>query len=65
MLNALPADKIEALLIAHNSNYGVILILECSENAKTIVKSNRFLQIKTTYYNPIQKVNRTKYQRHL
>ena len=55
MLNALPTDKKEILLIAHNSDYGCIFILECLQNVKHIVKSNRLLQIQATYFNPIHK----------
>ena len=44
MLNALPTGKKEILLIAH--------ILEYLQNVQPIVKSDRFLQIKATYYNP-------------
>ena len=52
MLNALPTDKGEILLIAHNSNYDCRFILEYLNIVKPIVKSNRFLNIKATYYNP-------------
>ena len=55
MLNVLPSDKGEILLIAHNSDYDCIFILEYVQNVKPIVKSNRFLQIKATYYNPKSK----------
>ena len=55
MLNNLPTYKKDILLIAHNSDYDCIFILEYLQNVKPIVKSNRFLQIKATYYNPIQK----------
>ena len=51
MLNALPTDKKEILLIAHNSDYDCRFILEYLQNVKPIVKSNRFLQIKATHYN--------------
>ena len=50
-LNALPTDKKEILLIAHKSDYGCRFIVEYLQNVKPIVKSNRFLQIKATYYN--------------
>ena len=40
MLNALPHDKGETLLIAHNSGYGRF-ILEYLSNVQPIVKSNR------------------------
>ena len=43
------------LLIAHNSDYDCIFILEYLQNVKPIVKNNRCLQIKATYYNPIHK----------
>ena len=43
MLNALPTDKGEILLIAPNSNYDCIFILEYLQNVKSIVKSNRCL----------------------
>ena len=55
MLNALPHDKGDILLIAHNSDYDCRFILEYLQNVKPIVKSNRFLQMKATYYNPIAK----------
>ena len=52
VLNALPTDEKEILLIAHNSDYDCRFILEYLQNVKPIVKSNRFLQIEATYYNP-------------
>jgi hypothetical protein len=52
MLNSLPHDKGDLLLIAHNSDYDCRFILEYLQNVKPIVKSGRFLQIKATYYNP-------------
>ena len=55
MLNALPTDKKDILLIAHNSDYDCIFILEYLQNAKPIVKSGRFLQTNATYYNPKSK----------
>ena len=55
MLNGLPTDKGVILLIAHNSDYDCRFILEHLQNKQPIVKSNRFLQIKATYYNPILK----------
>ena len=55
MLNALPTGKKEILLIAHNSDYDCRFILEYLQNVKPIVKSDRFPQIKATYYNPIRK----------
>ena len=60
MLNALPHDNGDILLIAHNSDYDCIFILEYLYNVQPIVNSNRFLQIKTTYYNPIDKQYYTK-----
>ena len=55
MLSALPTDKKEILLIAHNSDYDCRFILEYLQHVLPIVKSGRFLQIKATYYNPIRK----------
>ena len=55
MLNNSPIDKHGILLVAHNSDYDCIFIFKYLQNVKPIVKSNRFLQIKATYYNPIQK----------
>ena len=55
MLNALPTDNAEILLIAHTSDYDCRFILEYLQNVKPIVTSNRFLQVKATYYNPIAK----------
>ena len=46
MLNALPTDRKEILLIAHNSDYDCRFILESLQNVKPIVKGGRFLQIK-------------------
>ena len=56
MLNALPADKKDILLIAHSSDYDYIFILEYLQNVQPIMKSVRFLQIKATYSNPIRKI---------
>ena len=55
MFNALPIDKKEHLLIAHNSDYDCSFYLEHLQNTKPIVKSDRLSQIKATYYNPIRK----------
>ena len=55
MLNALPTDKNEILLIAQNSDCDCRFILEYLQNVKPIVKSDRFLQLKATCYNPIRK----------
>ena len=52
MLNAVPTDNKEILLIAHNSDYDCRFILEYLQNVKPIVKSGRLLQIKATCYNP-------------
>ena len=52
LLNALPTDKKEILLIAHNSDYDCRFILEYLQNVQPIVKSGRLLQVKATYYNP-------------
>ena len=57
MLNALPHDKGDILLIAHNSDYDCKCILEYLQNVQPIVKSDILLQIKATYYNPIRKKN--------
>ena len=50
MLNALPTDKKEILLIAHNSDCR--FSLECLQNVKPIVKSYRFLQIESNLLQP-------------
>ena len=55
MLNSLPTDKHEILLIAHNSDYDCRFILQYLQDTMPIVKGGRFLQIKATYYNPIVK----------
>ena len=52
MLNALPTHKKEILLIAHNSHCDCRCILKDLPNVTPIVKSNRFLHVKATYYNP-------------
>ena len=52
VLNALPTDKKDILLIAHNSDYDCRFVLEYLQNVKPIVKSDICLQIKATYYNP-------------
>ena len=57
MLNASPADKGEILLIAHSSDYDCRCILEFLTNVEPIVKSDRFLHIKATCYNPNAKKN--------
>ena len=57
MLNALPHDKGDNLLIAHNSDYDCRLISEYLQSVQPIVKSDRFLQIKATYCNPIRNNN--------
>ena len=55
MLDYLPTDKHDILLIADNSDYGCIFVLKSLHNVKPDVKSNRFLQIKATCCNPMQK----------
>ena len=55
MSNGLPTDKKEILLVAHNSDYDCRFILEHLQTKRSIVKSNRFLQIEATCYNPIHK----------
>ena len=55
MLNSLPTDKTEILLIAHNSDYDCRFLLDYIQTVKPILKSGRFLQIKATYYNPVHK----------
>ena len=50
MLNALPTDKDELLLIAHNSNYDCRFILKYLQKVTTIQKDGRFLQVKAEYY---------------
>ena len=44
MLNALPTDNTDRLLIAHTSDCDCRLILEYLENVKPIVKGGHFLQ---------------------
>ena len=41
MLNAIPTDKDEILLVAHNSDYDCRFSLEYLENVKPIVKGGR------------------------
>ena len=55
MTHVLPTDKHDILLVAHNSDYDCIFILEYLENVKPIVKGGRFLQIKSTYDNPMKR----------
>ena len=55
MLNGLPTDKDELLLIAHNSDYDCRCIFQYLRNPKPIIKGRRFLQTKEAYYNPIVK----------
>ena len=55
MLNALPTDRKEISLIAHNSDYGCTCILEYLQNVKPNVKVIGFLQIKATHFNPAHK----------
>ena len=53
MLNDLPTDKHEIILIAHNADYDCRFIQQYLQNVSPSVKSNRFLLIKGIYYNPI------------
>ena len=55
MLNHLPTDKHEIILITHNANYGCRFIQRHLQNVRPIVKSNRVLMLKCNYYNPIHK----------
>ena len=55
MLDALPTGKNTILLTARNSDYDCRFILKSLEKVNTIVKGCRFLQIKATYYNPIER----------
>jgi len=55
MLNALPTDKDELLLIAHNSDYDCRFILQYLQNPKPMIEGGRFLQIKAPCYNPLVK----------
>ena len=48
LLNALPTDKGDILLIAHNSDYDCSFILQYLMHPEPIVKDGRFLQIKAT-----------------
>ena len=57
MLDALPIGGNDILLIAHNSDYDCIFVLEYLENVKPIVNGGRFLQIKATYYNLTKRKN--------
>ena len=59
MLYNLPTDKHEMLLIAHSSGYVCRFILKYLEHVKPIVKSNRFLQIKSTLLQPNSKTKTT------
>ena len=59
MLNALPTDKGQILLIAHNSDYGCIFILAYLQHVKPTVKSDRLLQIRATCFNPKAKTKIT------
>ena len=55
MLNYLPTDKQQFLSIAHDSDHDCRIPLPILQNVQPIVKSNRLLHIKATYYNPILK----------
>ena len=54
LLNNLPTNKHEILLIAHNANYDGRFI-QYFQNVRPIVKSNRILMLKGIYYNPTHK----------
>ena len=47
--------KDEISLIAHNSDYGCIFLLEYLEIVKPVAKCEKLLQIRATYYNPKSK----------
>ena len=53
MLNNLPTDTHEIILIAHNANHDCRFIKQYLQNVRPIVKSNRMLMSKGIYYNPI------------
>ena len=55
MINNLPTNKYEILLIAHNANYDCRLIQQYLQNVRPIVKSNRILMLKGIYHNPTHK----------
>ena len=56
MVSALPTDRKEILLIAHNSDDDCRFILEYLQNVEPIAKkSDRSSQIKARYYNPKSK----------
>ena len=46
MLNNLPTDKHEIILIAHTANYDCRFIQQYLQNVRPIVKSNRMLMVK-------------------
>ena len=55
MLNNLPTDKHEIILIAHNINYDCRFIQQYLQHVIPIVKSHRILMFKGICYNPIHK----------
>ena len=55
MLNNLPTDKHEIILIAYNANCDCRFIQQYVQNVRPIVKSNRMRMLKGIYYNPIHK----------
>ena len=57
MLNNLPTDKHEIILIAHNANYDCRFVQHYLQHVRHIVKRNRMLMLKGIYYNPIHKTN--------
>ena len=52
MLNALPTDKKEILLIVHKSDYDCIFIFEYLQNVKPIITSDNFYIIKQLIITP-------------
>ena len=59
MLNALPVDKTEILLTAHNSDYDCRFILESLQNVKPIVKGGRFTNKSNILQSNTKKENKT------
>ena len=53
MLNNLPTDKHEIILIAHTANYGCRFIQQYLQIVRPIVKSIRILTLKGICYSPI------------
>ena len=62
MLNNLPTDKHEIILIAYNANCDCRFIQQYVQNVRPIVKSNRISMLKGICYNPTQPIKiRLKY----